>query len=332
MVAATLRDRRADAKSRARGAGDRARPRVSRSAGPATSKLKAAQGVRLGASAAVAVAALLAALILAATLATGGRGGQLVDATGRLAAETIKLAGMGQGLVAERFAGLGLRLSEVHLQGASPASQKEILRAAAVTPGVPILGLDLNAIRTRVEQVAWVDHARVIRLLPDTLVIAVQERPLMAIWQHQGRVDVVAADGRVDPTVDPRRFPTLPRIIGPGANTEAAALLPTLAKRPRLLARVRAVRRVDQRRWDLLLKDGGTILLPASEEASALDRLDRLDRGSHILDLGLARIDLRNPGFIVARPTASAAGEPALRAAGAPPAAASPAAATGSRD
>ena len=331
MVAATLRDRRADAKSRARGAGDRARPRVSRSAGPATSKLKAAQGVRLGAAAAVAVAALLAALILAATLATGGRGGQLVDGTGRLAAETIKLAGMGQGLVAERFAGLGLRLSEVHLQGASPASQKEILRAAAVTPGVPILGLDLNAIRTRVEQVAWVDHARVIRLLPDTLVIAVQERPLMAIWQHQGRVDVVAADGRVDPTVDPRRFPTLPRIIGPGANTEAAALLPTLAKRPRLLARVRAVRRVDQRRWDLLLKDGGTILLPASEEAAALDRLDRLDRGSHILDLRLARIDLRNPGFIVARPAASAAGEPALKAAGAPPAAASPAA-TGSRD
>jgi cell division protein FtsQ len=329
MVAATLR--RADAKSRARGAGDRARPRVSRSAAPATSKLKAAQGVRLGASAAVAVTALLAALILAATLATGGRGGQLAGGTERLADETVKLAGMGQGLVAERFAGLGLRLSEVHLQGASPASQKEILRAAAVTPDVPILGLDLNAIRMRVEQVAWVDHARVIRLLPDTLVIAVQERPLMAIWQHQGRVDVVAADGRVDPTVDPRRFPSLPRIIGPGANSEAAALLPALAKRPRLMARVRAVRRVDQRRWDLLLKDGGTILLPASEESSAFDRLDRLDRGSHILDLGLARIDLRNPGFVVARPVASGANEPTLKVTGAPPAAASPAA-TGSRD
>lgn len=317
MVAATLRDRRGDAKSRAKGPADRARPRVSRPAAPAPSKLKAAQGVRLGAHAAMVVAAMLAALILSATLATDGRGAQVVDGAQRLSAESARLAGMGEGLLAERFAGLGLRLAEVHLQGASPASQKQILRVAAVTPGVPILGLDLNAIRTRVEQVAWVDHARVIRLLPDTLVIAVQERPLLAIWQHQGRLDVVAADGRVDPTVDPRRFPSLPRIIGPGANTEAAMLLAALSKRPRLMARLQAVRRVDQRRWDLLLKDGGTVLLPAADEPAALDRLDRLDRASRILDLGLARIDLRNPRFVVARPVAVAASAPTRTATGA---------------
>lgn len=335
MVAATLRHRRGDAKSRTKGSADRARPRVSRSAAPSSSKLKAAQGVRLGAPAAMAVAALLAALILAATLATNGRGAQVVDGAGRLAAETARLAGMGRVLMAERFAGLGLRLSDVHLQGASPASQKEILRAAAVTPGVPILDLDLNAIRTRVEQVAWVDHARVIRLLPDTLVIAVQERPLMAIWQHQGRFDVVAADGRVDTTVDPRRFLALPRIIGPGANTEAVTLLPVLSNHPRLAARLLAVRRVDQRRWDLLLKGGGTILLPAADAAGALDRLDRLDRSSRVLDLGLMRIDLRNPRFVVARPAPAAATLPARAGSaaemGSPPAIASPAS-TGSRD
>jgi cell division protein FtsQ len=315
MAAATLRDRRADAKSRAKGSADRARPRVSRAAGPATSKLKAAQGVRLGASAALAAAAMLAALILVAALATDGRAGQVVDGAERLAAGAADLADTGRGLVAERFAGLGFRVSEVHLQGASPASQKEILRAAAIAPGVPILGLDLGVIRTRVEQVAWVDRARVIRLLPDTLVIAVQERPLMALWQHQGRVDVIASDGRVDPTVDPRRFATLPRIIGPGANTEAAKLLSTLSRRPRVMARLRAIRRVDQRRWDLLTSDGGTILLPAADEAAALDRLDRLDRDSRILELGLARIDLRNPGFVVARPGNQAAAAPAAAAA-----------------
>lgn len=330
MVGATLRDRRGDAKSRARGSGDRTRPRVSRSAAPAPSKLKAAQGVRLGAPAAMAVAAMLAALILAAALATGGRGAQLVDGAQRLGAFAAALAETGRGLLAERFAGLGFRLSEVHLQGASPASQKEILQAAAITPGVPILGLDLDAIRARVERVAWVDHARVIRLLPDTLVIAVQERPLMAVWQHQGRLDVVAADGRVDPTVDPRHFATLPRLIGVGANTEAAKLLPELSKRPGLVARLRAIRRVDQRRWDLMLKDGGTVLLPASDEVGALEQLDRLDRASHILDLGLARIDLRTPGFIVARPANVAATAPASAATVRSPPASSPA--TGSRD
>jgi cell division protein FtsQ len=332
MVGATLRDRRGDAKSRGKASADRSRPRVSRSAAPAPSKLKAAQRVRFGAPAALAVAAMLAALILAAALATGGRGAQLVDGAERLAADAADVADTSQGLVAEHFAGLGFRLAELHLQGASPASQKEILKAVAITPGVPILGLDLDTIRARVERVAWVDHARIIRLLPDTLVIAIQERPLMAVWQHQGRLDVIAANGSVDPTVDPRHFSTLPRVVGIGANTEAAELLPVLSKRPSLMARVRAIRRVDQRRWDLVLKDGGAILLPASDEAAALDRLDRLDHGSHILDLGLARIDLRNPGFVVARPAAVAGSAPAtLAAAGSPPAA-SAIAATGSRD
>ena len=323
MVAATLRHRRADARSRAKGSADRARARVSRDAAP-TSKLKAAQGVRLGAPAALAAAAMLAALILVAALATDGRGGRLVDGAEQLLAGAAGVAETGQGLVAERFSGLGFRVSEVHLQGASPASQKEILQAAAVPPGAPILGLDLGAIRARVERVAWVDHARVIRLLPDTLVIAVQERPLMAVWQHDGQVDVIGANGRVDPTVDPRHFSMLPRIIGPGANTEAAKLLPVLAQRPRLMARLRAIRRVDERRWDLLLKDGDMILLPASDEAAALDRLDRLDRGSRILELGLARIDLRNASFIVARP----ANTPASPAGGAT----APPARAGSRD
>jgi len=334
MVAATLRHRRGDAKSRTKRSADRAR--VPRDAGAAPSKLKAAQGVRLGASAALAVAALVVALIAAAALATGGRAAQLVDGAQRLAADAGDLGQTARGLVADRFAGLGFRLSEVHLQGASPASQKEILQAAAITPGVPILGLDLGAIRTRVERVAWVDHARVIRLLPDTLVIAVQERPLMAVWQHQGRLDVVAADGRVDPTVDPKHFSSLPRLIGAGANTEAVSLLPMLAKRPALMARVRAIRRVDERRWDLLLKDGAEILLPDTDEGAALDRLDRLDRAGHILELGLTRIDLRNPGFVVARPASIAATTPSTTPtkesaqSGSSPDA--PALATGSRD
>jgi cell division protein FtsQ len=308
MVAATLRHRRGEAKSRTKRPADRVR--VSRDAGAPPSKLKAAQGVRMGASAALAVAALVIALIAAAALATGGRGAQLVDAAQRLAADAGDLAETGRGLAADRFAGLGFRLSEVHLQGASPASQNEPRRGAAITPGVPILGLDLAAIRTRVERVAWVDHARVIRLLPDTLVIAVQERPLMAVWQHEGRLDAVAADGRVDATVDPRHFSSLPRLIGAGANTDAVGLLPLLAKRPALMARVRAIRRVDERRWDLLLKDGATILLPDTDEAAALDRLAHLDRTAHILDLGLTRIDLRDPGFVVARPAILAAATP----------------------
>jgi cell division protein FtsQ len=63
-----------------------------------------------------------------------------------------------------------------------------------------------------------------------------------------------------------------------------------------------AVVRVDDRRWDLRLKDASLIALPASGEAVALTELDRLDAQSHILDLGFARIDLRDPELVSVRP------------------------------
>jgi len=60
--------------------------------------------------------------------------------------------------------------------------------------------------------------------------------------------------------------------------------------------------RVDGRRWDLRLKDGGLVQLPAVEEESALIQLDQLDQRQRILELGFERIDLREPGIIAVRP------------------------------
>jgi cell division protein FtsQ len=262
-------------------------------------------------------AALLVILILAAALATGGRGAALIAAVRQVAEGAARTAGDLRALAGDHFGGLGFRVAEVRLQGASKASHDEILAAAHITRGQPILGLDLAATRARIERVGWVERARVIRLLPDTLVIAVTERPLMAVWEHQGRREVVTAGGRVTAAVNPDEFPRLPTIIGEGANTQAAAFLPLIEQMPRLSARLRAVRRVDQRRWDLLLANGTVVLLPAGGDADALRRLDDLDRSARVLDLRLQRLDLRKPDFIVARAPPAPAPSPPTTSRGA---------------
>lgn len=270
----------------------RARPaRPAPRRGP--SKLHAAKGAGFSRRLGIAAAALVAVLGAVVVLATGGRGAQLV--------------GVARGAIDSQFASLGFRLGTVHLQGASRAAQDEILKAADVKLGTPIFAVDLAKLRGRVERVGWVAHARVIRLLPDTLVIAVTERPLMAVWQHAGHTLVVASNGAVVSAVDPGHFTGLPLIVGDGANLAARAILPTVLARPRLAGRLAALVRVDGRRWDLRLKDGGVVLLPADGEGAALNRLDSLDRSSRILQLGLARIDLRDPGMVVVRPRGVAA-------------------------
>jgi cell division protein FtsQ len=228
------------------------------------------------------------ALALVATLATGQRGERLAQA-------------IGQGVDA-RFAKAGFRLRSVHVEGASPMATADIVRAAGVYANEPLVGLDLQEVRRRVESVGWVRQARVVRLLPDTLVVAVDERRQLAVWQHGGRTVVIDDHGQAIPEADPGRFPRLPMVVGEGADAAAPGILPLLAQRPRLMQLADALVRVDDRRWDIRLKDGSLIQLPSTGEEQALMELEQLDQRSHILELGFERIDLRNPDAVAVRP------------------------------
>jgi cell division protein FtsQ len=204
--------------------------------------------------------------------------------------------------LSQRAADAGFRVDHVALQGASARSYADILAAAALPSHAPLFGLDLDAARQRIEQVGWVKSATVMRLLPDSVLISVQERRLLAVWQHDGKASVIDADGVVASTANPAGFASLPLVVGEGANTAAGAIVPAVLSRPRLAERLEALVRVDSRRWDLRLKDGCIIQLPASDEEAALIRLDALDQQSRVLDLGLARIDLRDPEMVLVRP------------------------------
>jgi cell division protein FtsQ len=269
---------------------------------PAPSKLRATQAVGLQAPVAAAAAGLLALMIIAAALATGGRGARVAGWAADGAAAAGRWLAAAPRFAAGGVESLGLKVREVHLQGASPAAQAEILAAAGVRPGQSITALDLAAVRARVEAVGWVASARVVRLWPATVVIVVDQRPLIALWQHAGRLAVIASNGAVVASVDPAHFKALPLVVGEGANVAAAAVLPRLSRHPKVWSRLSALVRVDGRRWNLQLTDGAVVLLPEADEDGALSRLDALDESSRILSLGLARIDLRDPDMVVVRP------------------------------
>jgi len=264
------------------------RPPPGRSSGQVGGKLRAAQGLGVSPRLAATVACVVLAAGLILTLATGHR--------------TEQLAALAKQDMAREFAGFGFKVKNVHVQGAGALSQRDILAAAAISPGEPTLGIDLNMLRERVEKVGWVRSARVIRLLPDTIVVAVDERPPAAVWQHAGRMQVVDAQGQPITEADPGLFNNLPLIVGAGADVAAPSILPAIAQRPRLAERVEALVRVDNRRWDLRLKDGGLVQLPAVGEDAALIQLDQLDGRQRILDLGFERIDLRDPALVAVRP------------------------------
>lgn len=198
--------------------------------------------------------------------------------------------------------GMGLKLRRVHITGASAEATPSIQRALAVQSGQPITSLDLDALQANVQSVGWVKEARVVRLLPDTLIVEVKEHDRLAVWQTRGQTYVIDGEGRAIPGADAGRYPNLPLVVGKGADTAAKDILPLLAERPRLMSRVDALVRVDERRWDLRLRDGGIIQLPAVKQEAALIQLDALDQRERLLELGFARIDLRTEGQVAVRP------------------------------
>ena len=238
---------------------------------------------------AVVISIAAGVVLLTGVLATGAR----ADRIG---------ASIGEG-VDGMAVGMGLKLEKVFIEGESAEATGAIQRAVQLNAGQAMTSIDLDAVRERVEQVGWVKEARIVRLLPNTLIVHVTEHDRLAIWQAGGRNMVIDSHGQVIRGADAGRYPNLPLVVGKGAEQAAAEVLPLIAQRPRLMARLEALVRVDERRWDLRLKDGSLIQLPATDQDAALIQLDALDQRERLLELGFARIDLRTPEEVAVRPS-----------------------------
>jgi cell division protein FtsQ len=202
---------------------------------------------------------------------------------------------------------LGFRIAEVSLSGEKEVSREEILTTAGVTGRASLLFLDADAARARLMANPWIADAAVLKLYPDRLQITITERHAFALWQNDGRVQVIAADGTVlEPFVE-RRYIKLPLVVGKGAEHQAKDFLDVLTRYPDIASHARASILVAQRRWDVLLKNGIDVQLPETNAAVALRRLVTFDREKKLLSRDIDIVDLRLPDRVTVRLSDAAA-------------------------
>lgn len=196
-----------------------------------------------------------------------------------------------------KLAGLmGLAADDIRITGLVHQQPEQVLSAIAVKPGGSLIGFDAARARRLLEGLDWVGSAKVQRLYPNQLEIAVTERAPFAIWQRAGQYYVIDSSGFAMSGLDPRRLPGLLLITGEGANMAASALVNHLEATPDLRLKVKAAARVGDRRWTLYLDNGVKIALPETGEGEALKRVAELDHSQHLLAKAVSLIDLRTPG------------------------------------
>ena len=219
---------------------------------------------------------------------------------------------------AERAAGsavgqAGFTVSGYQIVGLAHMDRKAVdqvvndeLRRAADEAGAaraPQALVDAGAIRERLLRFGWVKDARVLRRLPDTLVIDIVERKPAALWQSKGQLALIDAEGVVLDRVPVNQMPDLPLVIGPGANMQENQLARMMADVPTLRPQLASATWVGGRRWDLNFQSGETVALPEGYPAAraALAKFARADRQSGLLGRGMVRFDLRVPGQMIVR-------------------------------
>jgi cell division protein FtsQ len=189
----------------------------------------------------------------------------------------------------------GFHIAAVSLSGEKQVSRAEIFAAAGVTERASLLFLDVDVARARLKAIPWIADATVRKLYPDRLQITVTERDAFALWQLDGKVSVISADGTVVGPLADWHFARLPLVVGAGAATRARDFLALLDAHPEIRQQVRASVLVAERRWNLKLKNGVDVRLPEADVARALDTLAELDRDKHLISRDITAIDLRLP-------------------------------------
>ncbi len=211
----------------------------------------------------------------------------------------------GFGDIAARFMGFPIR--SVDVSGVRELTKEEIVMASGMTPAGSLLFLDVAAVRAGVKALPLVAEATVRKLYPDRVDIHVVEREAFALWQHDGAVKVVSADGTIIDTLRDRRYLKLPHVVGAGARLRVREYAGILDGVPELKGQIRAGVLVSERRWTLKLANGVDVKLPEEEPVEALRRLARLDKEAQVLSKDIIAIDLRVPGRVAFRLTEEAA-------------------------
>jgi cell division protein FtsQ len=91
-----------------------------------------------------------------------------------------------------------LDVDNVRVNGTKNTAPDDVIAAAHIDHGKPLLRVDTGAVARRLEALPWVQHARVERDLPGTLRITITEyQPVAFVQIPTGEVGLVAPDGRV---------------------------------------------------------------------------------------------------------------------------------------
>lgn len=203
-----------------------------------------------------------------------------------------------------------LTITRLDVPDVSADLAEQIRVAAFVDLPASSLEVSVASVRRRIEQLDAVERARV-QVRPDgALEIRAIERVPVVVWRSRSGLQLLDRNGVRVAEIDSRlRRPDLPLIAGEGADARVPEALALFESARPVHDRMRGLVRVGERRWDLVLDRGQSVMLPETDPAAAVRRVMALHAADELLERDLVTVDMRNPSRPMVRLTEHAASE-----------------------
>ena len=187
------------------------------------------------------------------------------------------------------------RVELLSIEGASPDLANAVRAKLALKLPTSSFDLDLDALRQTAESLDAVAQAAVQIRAGGVLRITLSERQPAVVWRNGNQLDMLDATGHRVASLHQRvDRADLPLIAGLGADRLTPEALDILAAAGPIARSVRALQRMGERRWDLILDRNQRILLPEIDPIAALERALALDQAENLFARDITAIDLRN--------------------------------------
>ena len=118
----------------------------------------------------------------------------------------------------------GLRLEKIIIKGRVNTKEADITAALDVDWYSPMMTLDLDRMHENVSGLGWVRGVEIKRQMPSRLVITLEERQALALYQNDNGHHVIDRDGAIISGVKAEGFTHLPVIKGDQAPQNAHAV------------------------------------------------------------------------------------------------------------
>ncbi len=202
-----------------------------------------------------------------------------------------------QNAVLDYIGAHGFVLEDIIVTGRQRTSLEDVEKILDLKRGDNILKVDVRRLKQDLEALPWIRDVRIRRsFLPNILLIEIEEKEVLAIWQLNERFYPLDMDGYVI-EADYRPDKPILLIVGAGAAENILPFLHMVKKiSPEFLPRIKVANYISKRRWNIILDDirnGVTIKLPEENTEEAWKKLIKLDEAQGILKRKLTIIDLR---------------------------------------